>query len=35
MDRGRRQVFELRLNQVEEMFVSAQADLFSEYNYLT
>jgi hypothetical protein len=35
MDRGRRQVIELRLNQVEEMFVSAQADLFSEYNYLT
>ena len=36
MNRGRRQVIELRLNQVEEMFVLAQTDLFSEYrNYLT
>src|SRR5580704_12626040 len=36
MNRGRRQVIELRLKQVEEMFVLAQTDLFSEYrNYLT
>jgi hypothetical protein len=36
MNRGSAQTIELRLNQVEEMFVLAQADLFSEYrNYLT
>jgi hypothetical protein len=36
MNRGRGQVIELRLNQVEEMFVLAQTDLFSEYrNSLT
>jgi hypothetical protein len=36
MTRGRHQVIELRLKQVEEMFVLAQTDLFSEYrNYLT
>ena len=36
MTRERHQVIELRLNQVEEMFVLAQTDLFSEYrNYLT
>src|ERR1700722_982448 len=35
MNRERRQVIELRLNQVEEMFVLAQTDLFSESpNYL-
>jgi hypothetical protein len=36
MNRGGRQVIELRLNRVDEMFVLAQTDLFSEYrNYLT
>src|ERR1700733_14569122 len=36
MNRGSHQVIELRLNQVEEMFVLAQTDLFSEFrNYLT
>ena len=36
MKGGRGQVIELRLNGVEEMFVLAQADLFSEYrNYFT
>ena len=36
MNRGSHQVIELRLNRVEEMFVLAQTDLFSEYrNYLT
>ena len=36
MKGGRGQIIELRLNGVEEMFVLAQADLFSEYrNYFT
>jgi hypothetical protein len=36
MNLERGQVIELRLNRAEEMFVLAQADLFSEYrNYLT
>ena len=36
MNRGGHQVIELRLNRVDEMFVLAQTDLFSEYrNYLT
>src|ERR1700744_2670288 len=36
MTRERHQVIELRFNQVEELFVLAQTDLFSEFrNYLT